>query len=981
MKKYSLIYIFFFFCSVGFAQNNATYKEYVKEYITYPFSDPDPIPATDKLYPYFRFDGFSSKGILKQWKVIDLENDYIKVQIMPEIGGKVWSAYDKVHQKDFLYDNEVVKFRDIAMRGPWVSGGIEANYGIIGHTPNSATPTDYFVRNNKNGSVSCFVSALDLLTRTRWVLEIKLEKDKAYFITKSYWFNSTNEERPYYTWMNAGIPAGNDLKFLYPGNKYIGHDGISHSWPIDNQGRDLSIYSENSFGDSKSYHVMGTYSNYFGAIWEDDDFGMIRYSNRDDKLGKKIFLWAQSDSGKIWEDLLTDSSGQYVEIQSGRLFNQNVFSSSLTPFKQIGFKPYSDESWIEYWYPFGGIKGFTGANVMGALNVKANEKNLEVRISPVQYVQDSIKVFNEEGKVIASSKISVTPLKPEHLTLDLPEAELPSMLTIDGLQISLESKEFKTLSRPEAINSELDLNSAYGLFLEGRDFYRFRNYRKAEEKIKSSLRKNSAFAPALVEMAKHKLRKMEYDSAFYYSRKALSIDTYDGDANYYYGISALKINQFYDAKDGFEVAGLTSAFRNAAYTSLSRMYLAEKDLLNAKKYALKALQANPNNLEVLKLLYVIARLEDNTTSKDEILTKIRSLNPLDHFIRFEKYYQDQSKEHKQEFLGLIKNEMPIETFLELAIWYANLNLVSESIRVLEIAPNNAESFYWLAWLNRGKEISTKYLSQADSGSLDFVFPFREESAQVFSWAISMNTKSWRPVYLLALIHDFRGNREEAAALLNKFDQVDHAPFYIVKARVNDGEANEIKKDLINNAVILQPTEWRYKRIYAQVLFQDGEATKAIKLLEDTYKKDKGNYVVGLDLVKMMIKENQYNRAEKILSNINLLPFEGASDSRKMYRQTKLMLAYMAMERKRYSEAIAKIEESEEWPTHLGVGKPYADLIDSRLENSLRVLIYGRMGLDEEQAKYSAELEGKLIAEEDLLNEIKSITIDQDERLF
>src|SRR5690606_12274753 len=257
MIKYcfSLLFVLFWFDAQ--AQNNATIKEFKKIYTTYPFSDPDPVPSTKKIYPYFRFDGFTNEGVEKEWKVVLLENDYISVQIMPEIGGKVWTAMDKTNGRHFFYNNDVVKFRDIAMRGPWVSGGIEVNYGIIGHTPNSATPVDYLLRQNDDGSVSCFTSTLDLLTRTRWMLEIKLEKDKAYFTTRSFWFNSTGKEQPYYTWMNAGIPVGEKLQFLYPGTHSIGHGGEVMEWPIDAEGRDLSYYDQNNFGDSKSYHIVG----------------------------------------------------------------------------------------------------------------------------------------------------------------------------------------------------------------------------------------------------------------------------------------------------------------------------------------------------------------------------------------------------------------------------------------------------------------------------------------------------------------------------------------------------------------------------------------------------------------------------------------------------------------------------------------------------------------------------------------------------
>ena len=115
------------------AQQQAVVTETLQTVKTYPFSDPDPVAdPSDLCYPYFRFDGFSAKGIDKEWKVVTLENDYIRLTLFPEIGGKIWGAVDKTSGKEFIYNNHVVKFRDIAMRGPWTSGGIEFNFGIIG---------------------------------------------------------------------------------------------------------------------------------------------------------------------------------------------------------------------------------------------------------------------------------------------------------------------------------------------------------------------------------------------------------------------------------------------------------------------------------------------------------------------------------------------------------------------------------------------------------------------------------------------------------------------------------------------------------------------------------------------------------------------------------------------------------------------------------------------------------------------------------
>ncbi len=387
----------------------ATVREYRKAFRTYPFSDPDPIPNAGRIYPYFRFDGFTERAEEREWTVVELENPWIQVTVLPEVGGKVWSAVEKSTGKSFLYGNQVVKFRDVAMRGPWTSGGIEANYGIIGHTPNCATPVDYLTRQNPDGSASVVIGVLDLLTRTPWRLEVTVPADKAYFTTTSLWHNATPLEQPYYTWMNAGIKAAGNLELVYPGTHYIGHGGEASPWPIDAKGRDLSFYEKNDFGPSKSYHVLGRMADFFAAFWHDDDFGMGRYSPRDEKLGKKIWIWGLSRQGMIWEKLLTDTDGQYVEVQSGRSFNQAAEASSETPFKHRGFLPYGTDTWTEYWFPVKGTKGLVAASPLGGLNVRPRDGGLDVLFSPLEAVDDTLEVLDGDRVVFSTPGLGEAP--------------------------------------------------------------------------------------------------------------------------------------------------------------------------------------------------------------------------------------------------------------------------------------------------------------------------------------------------------------------------------------------------------------------------------------------------------------------------------------------------------------------------------------------------------------------------------------------
>ena len=130
----------FFLPNLNAQPNPAEIRQEKRPLVTYPFSDPNPIPvltSNPKIYPYHKFEGYSQESVDQQWngRLINLENDYVSVSVLPEVGGKVWGAIDKKTGQEFIYRNEVMKFRNISMRGPWTSGGIEFNFGIIGHHP------------------------------------------------------------------------------------------------------------------------------------------------------------------------------------------------------------------------------------------------------------------------------------------------------------------------------------------------------------------------------------------------------------------------------------------------------------------------------------------------------------------------------------------------------------------------------------------------------------------------------------------------------------------------------------------------------------------------------------------------------------------------------------------------------------------------------------------------------------------------------
>ena len=928
----------------SYAQQVSRIRVYNKVFTTYPFSDPDPVPdPAAAIYPYSHFDGYTNQPVQKEWKVIEMENDYIRVMVLPEIGGKIWSATEKKTGKEFIYYNHVVKFRDVAMRGPWTSGGIESNFGIIGHTPNCATPVDYTTLSRPDGSVSCVVGALDLLTRTPWRIDINLPADKAYFTTKSYWFNPSGTEQPYYHWMNAGIKAAGNLEFIYPGTGFIGHEGEMGEWPVNSKNnRNVSWYENNNFGGYKSYHVFGKYSNFFGGYWHNENYGVVRYSDHDDKPGKKLWIWGLSRQGMIWENLLTDKDGQYVEIQSGRLFNQSAAESALTPFKHRGFAPYASDTWTEYWYPVMATRGYVFANSTAALNVLQENGWLKIFLSPVQGLQDTLTVM-QDGKLIYSKSVSLMPLQvfADSLKHVAPTGQLTVRLGRDKLSWTTGATS-DNISRPSTLLPGFDNNSMYGLYLQGKNNIYFRQYAKAEEKLRACIEKEQGFAPALTDLAMLLYRKMNYEEALSSVKKALSINTYDPAANYYYGLINKKMGRLTDALDGFDIATQSEEYRTPAFTELAKCYFSAGSAANEKAihYAQKALLYNQQNTDALQVLAVASRLQGNKEAAKEILNRIAQYDPINCFVKFESWLWQKTPEAREALTSTLQNEMPDQSYLELGLWYYSIGQKDDCIQALQVYPASAEINYWLAWLHRDSPAEKTYYDKAIATKGQTAFAFRQESALPLRYYTG-HTADWQPLYMLALIEGGCGNLSAAAALLQKCgQQPDDANFYSARAKLQQEDASAVAD--IKKALLLNGQQWRFYKQLTELYNRQGNYAAALLAAGTSYQKNPGNYIMGMLFAKTSLLNKKYAAAAAVLDKIEVIPYEGATDGRRLYKETHLMLAVNAMQDKKYKTAVAEIGKALAWPERLGVGKPYQDDIDERLEQFLLYQCYTKL---------------------------------------
>lgn len=938
MKKAVFLIINILFIHGLFAQSTIKEESIVLD--TYGFSNPNPVPIladNPKIYPYYKFEEYEQFSKKKEWKVITLENDYIKVMILPEIGGKIWGAIEKSTGEEFLYKNEVVKFRNIAMRGPWTSGGIEFNFGIIGHHPSTATPVDFLTKKNNDGSVSCFVGNTDLPSNTQWRVEIRLEEDKAYFETNVSWYNASALNQSYYNWMTGAAKASQDLEFFIPGNISLAHSGNVEEWPVDNQNRELSFYKNNDFGPDKSYHIVGAYKDFFGGYYHDTNFGFGQWAPYEEMPGQKLWLWSQARSGGIWEDLLTDTDGQYIEFQAGRLFNQ-YFPSEVNPISQANFEPYVMDRWREIWFPFKEIGGMEAVSEYGVLNVEKTEKGIYIGLNALQKIEDELVVL-ADGKVVFSKNIHLDPMALFVKELSIDDFEEVEVILGNKKLYYSSNKEKVLLKRPFVDDEKGTVSVTQKLYQEGWEALKYREFDKAFDKLNTLIKIEPSHINGLIKLADLEYRRTNYNKALSYVNTVLKKDTYNYEANYFAGLIYIKKKDFINALESLGWAARSMEFRSVSYAKMAEIYFLLREEGKAMDYAEKALSFNKYNLNAMYVKLLVHRKGKDKNNFKKLAEDILSIDGLNQFVVIEREFMLNTEAVMVE----LKNEFPEETILNIAIKYITLGNEEDAKYLLESIKHWTKAKIWLAYLTRDTEPSKSdvYLKEIIDADPNFVFPYRQETASILEWAIERN-QNWKLRYYLAQNYIAVGKIDEGKNLLKKSDfKPEYDVFYRFRAKMLTDVTFDARLKDYQKAVSLNKTSWKLYDEFIQFYLSNNKFNLAYRLSKDSYKKFPKSNNIGLNYAKALLKVGQYTKSIKILKELNILPFEHASESKEIYTKAHVLKAFGKMKEKKYKESVELLDTSKTWPENLGVGKPYDP--DVRLQDFLLYKSHKELG--------------------------------------
>ena len=586
------------------------------------------------------------------------------------------------------------------------------------------------------------------------------------------------------------------------------------------------------------------------------------------------------------------------------------------------------------------------ASQAGTMNVIRQDDSLSISICPNIPLNDSL-VVTIAGNRHFSALVRVKPMQVYNKAIPYSAADSQRITVAVGKHLLFYSNDPERLKTDRPIKSAVnqDFSSPEHLFRLAEDENAMRNYPEALDYYLACLKQIPTHSRALTKAAELFYRRAEYTEGLRLARKVLENDTYDAGANFISGVIHRRLGNLVHAEEYFSIAARTMEYRSGAYLQMAAIRMLEKDFELAIEYAVKALDFNRYNIPAYELLAAGYRKINDIQASEETLKDLLQLDPLNHYARFEQHLLNPGDASLNRFNAAIRNELPHETYLELALEYASLGLEDEAIRVLLQSPPYPTVYYWLAYLYRNisTEKSGSYLSQAEALSPHLVFPYRLETIPVLDWAMKQDD-SWKHAYYLGLIYWHIGQTDKTRELFEQCgDMPDYAPFYLARGFLFQHKETEpcLSCSDFSRAITLNPEEWRTWHYLSKFLQLRGAFREQLEYAEKSYDRFPANPVIGIDYAKALLNNNKPASCLDLLRKVLILPQEGAHEGHDIYEAANLALAVERLEKKKYREAIRYIDDSEIWPENLGAGKPYEP--ETRFQDFVSAYCFTQLG--------------------------------------
>jgi tetratricopeptide (TPR) repeat protein len=885
------------------------------------------------VYPYSMQDHLSRTKENRTYKALFLENEYLKVTCLPELGGRLHSVLDKTTGQETFHANKVIKPSMIAMRGAFISGGVEWNAGPQVHTVTILSPVDALTGTNPDGSAFIEVSNLEQTLRTRWTVRVTLHPGRAYLDEQIRIFNPVDAVNPYYFWNCTAFPCRQGTRFIYPMTLGTDHYGVKFfDWPISN-GRDLSWLK--NYPEASSIFSVDCVFDFFGGYDVDADRGVVQVADHYELSGKKAWTWGTSDFALVCQKNLTDDDGPYIEIQSGPLPTQSDYGM-LVPRQQV--------SWREYWYPVHGLgEGFEFATKDLAAQTIRENGDLQLRLLATGQFPRAICTVTREGQEVTTTRLDLSPKSPQIITLS-PDPKEPVDVTVKtakgeilaAFTTPLPIPKTEPPQRPDYMNKSDGQLTTEEKYLRALKHDLGTNRKKAREYYEKALADDAGYAPALRGLAVLDTEAGLYGEAIKRLEKAVLRDPGDGVAWYFLGANYLRMHKPAEALRCAREATRCAGTGSLAFDLAGRAHM----VLGERRAALNAFQQatrlNPRDALAsdhwLLALYAsgdaaaAARYAQKAVSQDPTDLVPRALLAL----RGDKEMQAFVKEAR-DFVGEDEFEM-----LETSLAFADLGLVKEAAKLLyavcvEAVPRAHRSplpMYYLAWFaaeQKDAATAQDWLRQAAVTYRDFVFPSRPEEVEVLKYAVEESPKDACAHLHLGNLYAHLGRVAEAvdhwrtAGDLNKGLSIAYRNLGLYAW----GPGNDLAQaeQFYRKAIDARSKDQTLYRDLAEIIMAQGKRPEAIKLLESMPSVGLRRADILIMLAQAYSDEQRYEEAIHLLeSTPYFVNWEGQSITWNLFHGAHMKRGESRMEAKDYAGALQDFEAALTYPENIGVGR-------------------------------------------------------------
>ena len=918
--------------------------------------------AEKRIYPYPFQDRVTNIREERTYKALYLENDYIRLSILPEIGGRLFSALDKTNNYEIFYHQHVIKPALIGMLGAWTSGGIE--WCVFHHHRNTTfMPVDYTLAENPDGSKTIWFGETERRHRMKWLIGVTLYPEKSYIEATVKIFNRTAVPHSILYWANVAVHANDDYQVIFPPSvqfaTYHSKNDFTH-WPISDEmyrgvnyrGVNLSWWKNHP--EPVSFFAWNLQEDFSGGYDHGRGAGVVHVGNHHVVCGAKLWEWSPGPRGRMWDRILTDEDGPYAELMVG------AWSDNQPDYSWI--KPYEVKTFKQHWYPVRDIGGFKNANLNAAVNLELNAEGQAVLgfCTTAQY-SDAKVLLTAGEKVILEKTIDIGPGASFTQKLKVPPGTKKTDLTASLLSSSRETLiSYRPIERqydprlPDVVKAPpapQDIKTVEELYLTGLRLEQIHNprvdpyayYEEALRRDPGDSRTNTIlgidyYKRAMFEQAEQKLRKAIERISAEYTRPG------NTEAYYHLGLALRAQGKFDEARDVFHRAAWDYAFHSPAYYQLAELSCRKADYASALEQIDASLATNALNTKALNVKAVILRKLGKINEAQQTASSVLAADPLDFLARNELYLAQKasgSKGQAKRVLADLEQKMGgrVESYIELASDYANCALWDEAIEVLsrpvekktEFAGTYPMVHYYLGYYQQQKgdvAEASKSFQRAAKMPATYCLPFRAESMDVLNAAISRDAADARAYYYLGnLLYDIQP--EAAIKLWEQSRRIDDS---FATVHRNLGWAYyRTQKDApkaissYEKAVACDVTD---PRLYVELdgLYETGNVApeRRLALLEKHHETVAKRNDSFLREIMVLVLVGRYDEAIDFLANNQFHVREGGGEIHDVYVDGHLLRGRNYLKNGKHKEALADFHAASEYPENLSVGRPEND---------------------------------------------------------